>query len=177
MKNDSRGFMLAEVVVVSVIISTVLVTLFTGLNRMSTAYETRNKYYDIDAAYIAQGINDIVIKNDYISDLASDGTPILLTYKYSEISEYVNTIIDEYDPNQKVNAYLIFANMDFYGIDITDLPDLLSNRNPNSSDNETFIEYLNYISQNIIPENYTYFIIVELQKDVDDCYYYTLKVR
>ena len=39
-------------------------------------------------------------------------------------------------PNQKVNAYLIFANMEFYGIDITDLPDLLSNRNPNSSDNE-----------------------------------------
>ena len=39
-----KGFMLAEVVVVSAVISTVLVTMYIAINRVSSAYETRNSY-------------------------------------------------------------------------------------------------------------------------------------
>ena len=48
MKLNRKGFMMAEVVVVSVIICTVLVTLYTALARINNAYDTRNRYYDID---------------------------------------------------------------------------------------------------------------------------------
>ena len=178
MKNKRRGFMLAEVVVVSVIISTVLVALFTGLSRMSIAYETRNRYYKIDTAYVAQGLNDIIVRNGYIDDLISDKKPIVLTTKYEEININIDTIIDPSISNQKINAYLLLANMNFYGSHLSQLATFLANRNPNSPDNPSFIEYLEYLSQHITSiEDYTYFIIVEFQKDIDDCYYYTLKVR
>ena len=59
MKIGKKGFMMAEVVVVSVVIATVLVTLFTCLNKVSSAYETRNRYYDVDSLYAAIEINEI----------------------------------------------------------------------------------------------------------------------
>ena len=52
--------MLAEVVVVSAVISTVLVTMYIAINRVSSAYETRNNYYDIDALFFAEEINDLI---------------------------------------------------------------------------------------------------------------------
>ena len=52
--------MLAEVVVVSAVISTVLVTMYIAINRVSSAYETRNSYYDIDALFFAEEINDLI---------------------------------------------------------------------------------------------------------------------
>ncbi|UKI26843.1 MAG: hypothetical protein L6V91_09005 [Bacilli bacterium] len=54
MRLNKKGFMMAEVVVVSVIICTALVTLYTGINRVSNAYKIRNKYYDINALYMAE---------------------------------------------------------------------------------------------------------------------------
>lgn len=52
--------MLAEVVVVSAVISTVLVTMYIAINRVSSAYETRNSYYDIDALFFAEEINELI---------------------------------------------------------------------------------------------------------------------
>ena len=52
-KIGNKGFMLGEVVVVSSVVAAVLVTMFIAINRLSSAYETRNTYYDIDAAYLA----------------------------------------------------------------------------------------------------------------------------
>ena len=53
MKLNKKGFMLAEVVVSASVIAVILVTLYIGLNRMTSAYETRNRYYDIDAQQVA----------------------------------------------------------------------------------------------------------------------------
>ena len=61
MKLNCKGFMLAEVVVVSVIICTVLVTLYTSLVRINNAYDTRNRYYDINTLYFTEEVNDILI--------------------------------------------------------------------------------------------------------------------
>lgn len=60
MKLNRKGFMMAEVVVVSAVIVTVLVTLFTGINKVSTAYEKRNKYYDITSSQFAIEANNIL---------------------------------------------------------------------------------------------------------------------
>ena len=58
MKLNRKGFMMAEVVVVSVIICTVLVTLYTALARINNAYDTRNRYYDIDTLYFTVSANN-----------------------------------------------------------------------------------------------------------------------
>ena len=70
-KLNKKGFMLAEVIVVSVVIVTVLVTLFTALNRLISAYDTRSTYYDIDAAYIAVDVNDMLTLNGSINYVLS----------------------------------------------------------------------------------------------------------
>lgn len=64
-KMGKKGFMMAEVVVVSVVVATVLVTLFVGLSRVSSAYELRNRYYDIDALYLSMEANDLLLSHNY----------------------------------------------------------------------------------------------------------------
>lgn len=71
MKLNCKGFMLAEVVVVSVIICTVLVTLYTSLVRINNAYDTRNRYYDINTLYFTEEVNDILIYMGYINEYIS----------------------------------------------------------------------------------------------------------
>ena len=71
MKLNRKGFMMAEVVVVSVIICTVLVTLYTALARINNAYDTRNRYYDIDTLYFTEEVNDMLIYMGYINEYIS----------------------------------------------------------------------------------------------------------
>ena len=62
MKLNRKGFMMAEVVVVSVIICTVLVTLYTSLVRINNAYDTRNRYYDINTFKSKVGLRVVALK-------------------------------------------------------------------------------------------------------------------
>ena len=140
--------MLAEVVVVSVVVATVLVTMYIGLNKISSAYETRNRYYDIDAEYYAMEVNDNYDKrNDIAGAYKSLGTDIKKTY----ISATAHKI--EYTKEA-----------------LTSLG--------NSVSNQTFKDYIEYLNGNIDfgDSSYTNFVITELCKTKDDCYYYALKV-
>ncbi len=139
--------MLAEVVVVSVVVASVLVTMYVSLNRISSAYETRNRYYDIDAEYYAMEVNDNYDKiNDIAGAYKSLGTNIKKTY----IS---------------ATAY----KREYTESSLADLKTSVSN--------QTFKDYISYLKDNLDFEaEYQYMIITELCKTQDDCYYYTLKV-
>jgi len=159
MKLNRKGFMLAEVIVVSVVIGVVLVTLFTSLSRMSSAYETRNRYYDIDSAYIAEEINDSLIRSGEVNTLISSGNSTVIT------SSSLTTFKNFYTASS-VKAY--FALYTSNGI---------SNLKSKNSNN-TFKDYIDYLGGNLIFNNdYLYVILVERCKTSDDCYYYTFKVR
>ena len=71
MKLNKKGFMLAEVVVSASVIAVILVTLYIGLNRMTSAYEKRNRYYDIDAQHVAMEVNDALIRGNYLDSVKS----------------------------------------------------------------------------------------------------------
>lgn len=163
MKMGRKGFMLAEVVVVSVVIATVLVTLFTGLSRVSSAYETRNRYYDVDSLYIAMEINDILRKNTpstinttIAMKLSGDSNIDSYEEFYKNTGSSINSYITPYDKNKMLS-----------------LKDLNSNI--------TFSNYLDYLSNNLdfSDEKYNYIIIVERIENgnIDDCYYYALKLK
>jgi len=162
MKLDRKGFMLAEVVIVSVVVATVLVTLFTGLKNVSSAYQTRNRYYDVDSLYAAMDINDILIKNN--STFINSSTALELIND-SDINQF-------YDFYKKtgysIKSYLVPYNNE----QMLALKDL--------NNNITFDEYIDYLGGNIsFNENYNYIIIVERTNinDKDDCYYYALKLK
>ena len=95
MKLNRKGFMMAEVVVVSVIICTVLVTLYTALARINNAYDTRNRYYDIDTLYFTEEINYSLISSGLINKLITNGNSVKLNLKdlkinIDEISSFYN---------------------------------------------------------------------------------------
>ena len=154
--------MLAEVVIVSVVVATVLVTLFIGLKNVSSAYETRNRYYDIDSLYAAMDINDILIKNN--SSFINSNTAIELTN---------DNDINEFYEFYKNTGYSIASYLTPYKSE-----QMLTLKNLN--DNVTFDEYIDYLDGNInFSEDYDYIIIVERTNinDKDDCYYYALKLK
>lgn len=167
MKLNKKGFMLAEVVVVSVVIATVLVTAYTALSRLSSAYETRNRYYDIDAAYMAVMANDIIIKNGNVNNFVRENKLIDL-YEEDRDIEYPTMIFD-YETNTFVNYYFSPYNKG-----------KLEPTSNITNSKQTFKDYLNYLSNNLdFNEEYTYLIITERCSKIDenDCYYYALKVR
>ena len=166
MKLNRKGFMLAEVVVVSVVLATVLVTLFGGLNSISSAYDTRNYYYDIDSLYVAMEINDILIKNNSMDNLVNTGNVSLLS---SDVS--VKKFMDFY----KTTGYEVYSTY-FVPFNVTKLNGLKS-----LNINQTFKEYIDYLNGNIdfADSSYNYIIITQRQNlnDSDDCYYYALKLK
>ena len=154
--------MLAEVVIVSVVVATVLVTLFIGLKNVSSAYETRNRYYDIDSLYAAMDINDILIKNN--SSFINSNTAIELTN---------DNDINEFYEFYKNTGYSIKSYLSPYN-------SMQMQSLKNLNDNVTFYEYIDYLDGNInFNEDYDYIIIVERTNInyKDECYYYALKLK
>lgn len=161
MKLNKKGFTLAEVIVVSVVIVTVLVTLFTALNRLVSAFETRNRYYDIDAAYLAVEVNNILIEDGTINTLLSQEESGPTHLNDSDINNISNYYKDD------CNVYFSLYNSD----EIAKISKL-------ASVNQTLKEYIEYLNGNLnYDEEYNYVIISEMCQTEDDCYYYTLKVR
>lgn len=164
MKMNKKGFMLAEVVIVAAVISTVLIFMYISINRMSNAYDTRNRYYDIDAMQVAMEINDT------------------LDNSYDEVEYYIkipnnNRLINFYNGNNNFNntvaAYYIKSNM----VSITELYDSL--------EIDAYLkEYIEYLKDNIIFNNYNYLLLVELKDknisneelSIGNVHFYTLKV-
>lgn len=141
--------MLAEVVVVSAVISTVLVTMYIAINRVSSAYETRNSYYDIDALFFAEEINDLIKDKG----LQTDSNHKLLLGDLSTAYQSLG---------YKANGYYI-------------TPSTLNNT---IEGKQTLKDFMSYFKSKLSDENnYKYIIISELCTPDDDCRYYALKVK
>ena len=168
MKLSNKGFMLAEVVIVASVISTVLVFLFISINRMSNAYNTRNRYYDIDAMYAAMEVNDYLIRNNLIETIDTSGelTSVLEQSDYNELEEQLLYLYD--------GVFISVYYVNYYPNDLSLLNSSITNK-------RALNDYLDYLSDNLDFENeeYEYLIIVELRNetDLDDARFYTLKVK
>lgn len=141
--------MLAEVVVVSAVISTVLVTMYIAINRVSSAYETRNSYYDIDALFFAEEINDLIKDKGPQTD---SNSKLLLGDLYTAYQSL----------GYKANGYYI-------------TPSTLNNTIEGKQTLKDFMSYLKTKLSN--DNNYKYIIVSELCTPDDDCRYYALKVK
>ena len=142
--------MLAEVVVVSAVISTVLVTMYIAINRVSSAYETRNSYYDIDALFFAEEINDLIKDKGPQTDSNSKLSLGDLSTAYQSLGY------------KEANGYYI-------------TPSTLNNTIEGKQTLKDFMSYLKSKLSN--DNNYKYIIVSELCTPDDDCRYYALKVK
>ena len=176
MKLNKKGFMLAEVVIVASVIAGILITLYISLNRVAAAYEKRNRYYDIDAMYIAVEINE-AINSDINSGFEYN---IAETVNLANTSLYFNRRLKNFfDSLRKLKSdtnYDYIVKRTHYITDLSDI-DNLNNLKNDENDDEYFNEYIDYLNDNIDFSKYDYLIIIELQKESpDDIYFYTLKV-
>ena len=157
MKLGRNGFMLVEVVVVSAVIATVLVTMFIAINRVSSSYSTRDSYNSVDALYLAMAVNDILRENNDLSDLVCNNS------NTREITD--SSLKDVYKDIGSINLY-------YSPYDRDKVLSLKRNK-------ATFDGFIDYISNKLdySNTNYNYLIISELCKTEDDCYYYALKLK
>lgn len=165
MKLNRKGFMLAEVVVSASVVAVVLVTMYIGINRMTAAYDKRNRYYDLDAQQVAMEVNDLLKRDSEQNNFTS------LTDNYYSLEDIENNYQVNYSELKDVFSSL-GENINTYYVKNEDGFNTMKSLNINQS----FKDYLDYfISKTNFDENYSYFIVVELEKGSD--YYYTLKVK
>lgn len=157
MKLGRKGFMLVEVVVVSAVIATVLVTMFIAINRVSSSYSTRDSYNSVDALYLAMAVNDILRENNELSDLICNNS------NTREITD--SSLKEAYKDIGSINLY-------YSPYDRDKVLSLKRNK-------ATFDGFIDYIDNKLdySNTNYNYLIIAELCKTEDDCYYYALKLK
>ena len=166
MKLNCKGFMMAEVVVVSVIICTVLVTLYTALVRINNAYDTRNKYYDMNALYFTEEVNDVLIYNKIINKLIKEGNSKKV--ELDSLSLDYNNLNSVYGITSDGSIEVYFSPYD------KDKVSALKNIVKTT----TFKEYITYLEGHFnYNEDYEYMLITEMCKTKDDCYYYGVRVR
>ena len=60
---DTKGFMLVEVIVVTVVVATIMVSLYVAFNRVYAAYDLKESYTNIDAVYGIKAVEDYFIDN------------------------------------------------------------------------------------------------------------------
>ena len=160
--------MLAEVVVVSVIICAVLVTLYTSLVRINNAYDTRNRYYDINTLYFTEEVNDMLIYMGYINEYIStnNSKEIDLSNVFSNDSNFYSAY--NIDTAKGGSIRMLFSLYDNSSVEA------LADMNINA----TFKEYISYLKDHFdYDEEYEYILVTEMCKTGDDCYYYGLRVR
>lgn len=158
MKLNSKGFMLVEVVVVSAVIATVLVTMFMSVNRVTSAYRDRDSYNSIDALYLAMAENDILINEDSLSGLRS------------------GNVVSEVTDSSLRGAYSTIGDINVYYCPY-DKSKVISLKELNSK--STFSGFVDYISNKFdySDSSFNYLIVSEICKGSDDCYYYALRLK
>ena len=160
MRINRKGFMLAEVIIVSVIICVVLVSLFTGINRVTKAYDLRNRYYDVNALYMAEKANLYLIEDKSINTLNS---PVKVD------NSNLNKVISFYNSGNTGSA----VNIYFTPYDKDNVAALKE-----KGTNQTYKDFIDYLSGHLeFKGEYTYMLISEICNSTDDCYYYGLGVE
>ena len=176
LKLNKKGFMMAELVIVSAIILVTLVSLYTSYNKIYSIYKSRVDYYDVATLYRVGYYRDILNEYDLMDDAmnkaASDKIvniyyDALFNGMFSSIPSYVNPSYEE------DSVFLVYNNKNeidgsiFGGINV----------------NPTFKDYVDYLKNSIDFSNFEYMLIMERcnldssgNENMDSCNYSYLEI-
>lgn len=132
MKLNKKGFMMAEVIVVSSIVLITLTSLYISYNKIYSTYKKRINYYDVSIIYDL----DKIRRNTAIDEPTNN-------------TKIENDVISE--PNTTVYA----IPLPITDNKITDLSQ------ENTTFNTTFNEYLEYLKNSITVNNCNYILVME----------------
>ena len=155
---NNKGFMMAEVIVVSSIILVFLAGLYLSYNKIFAAYNSRIDYYDASTLYRLAYYRDNLIEEDKMNDALSSANN--------------NTIIEitnfEVDSNYNDKVFLIYNNKS----------NIASSILGSKTVNATFKDYASFLSTSANLTGTNYVMIMERCKksDNNDCKYAYLEV-
>lgn len=153
MSLNNRGFMMAELMITSVVIMISIVSLYTGFNKIYTNYKVRSSYDDSNLLYGTKLIKDFLIDQNKINLLIKNNKDYInislcnLNFEcVGDESTYYNDIKRIYDIN---NIYFLTYKMN----------------NVKINDNSFLSDYIDYLRKdsNMDKSDYRngYRIIVE----------------
>ena len=158
MKLNRKGFMMAEVVVVSAVVLITLTTLYISYNNIYSSYKTRLTYNDVTTLYrLAYYRKCFIDENNSLSE--------------NTINVY-NSIDNHYylctDDKCKENIYIVYNKKN---------KELNSNSLNSFSINQTYKDYVDYLSDSVDLSEYDYVMLMEYcDKNNENCKYAYLKL-
>lgn len=171
-KLNCKGFMMAEVIIVSTVILGTLVGLYTIFNKMYIVYTERSYYYNVDAVYAGESIYKYLVSSEkFVSILKKDQ---IKQNEDKNVSGNVNLIKKDNNDYQCSSEFFTDTNIcnvlsTTYKIkNVTIFPyneDALRPTNSNNSSFDVrFKDYLDYLSTSLnFEDGFNYIIIVELE--------------
>jgi len=149
---NNKGFMMAEVIVVSAVILVTLVGLYTSYNKIFSVYNQRIDYYDVDTLYKLANIRDNYL---YPETIGSKKEVLGGLVYYVSKNDVKNKNINVSGLNQTFKDYLNYlsTSLDFDNlvIDSMEIQNMLIMENCSDKDNckYAYLEVLDDDAKNI----------------------------
>ena len=184
MKNN-KGFMMAEVVIVSAIVLSVITVLFVSYNKIYSTYNTRISYYDINTLYDLEYYRNILIENDAMNTAINNlnNTPVIVIYDSSKNDSTDNSFnLPKRELQLAKNDHVLLVKMPKENkyANIEDILNTDENTATRYYVSETFKDYLKYIktSTDIEANNVMFMERCSTlnNKSKDDCTYAYLEI-
>lgn len=167
---NKKGFMMAELVVVSSVVLVTLVGLYTSYNRIYSIYKTRVRYYDVVTLYRLGYYRDILYKNDILDDV---------------INASNSGVVDVY--NSQSGKGSVFSLPESERLkDVEDLVYMVNNNGRSinrdtfagKSMHITFLEYVDFLEKSVDFSKFNHMLISErcTPGDNDSCSYAYLEI-
>ena len=158
MIKNNKGFMLAEVVIVSAVLITTLVSLYAGFAKVYKAYEERSSFFDTDSIYALKSIEDTLIDEGLFNNIINEiNTSNYVSYLAENLTDdsYINSYLKELLGNYNIEYFYIAK------YDSASLTTIMES----DTDNIVFNDFLTYLQKNLnFDDNYNY-IFVSKTKD------------
>lgn len=146
---NNKGFMLAEVVIVSAILVTTIVGLYSGFSTTYKAYEVRGNYYDAKSIYALKNLEDFLVDELFLNQIATTSS-----FTYKEINDsafednYYKVFINNFNSTYNMKKiYLLsytesninnFSNNSIVDDDFEDYLDFYLEKVKEETNNNTF---------------------------------------
>ena len=158
MIKNNKGFMLAEVVIVSAVLITTLVSLYAGFAKVYKAYEERSSFFDTDSIYALKSIEDTLIDEGLFNNIINE----------INTSNYVSYLAENLTDDSYINSYLkeLLGNYNIEYFYITKYDNAsLTTIIESDANNIVFNDFLTYLQKNLTFDNNYNYIFLSKTKD------------
>ena len=175
MKLDKKGFMLAEIIIVSAIIVTTVVGLYAGFSNTYKAYETRSSYVDTKTIYSLKEFENFLIDEMILNNITNNYIKIEKENNSFSIKnkDYHNAFLTNFFETYYIEElYLVKYNDNNLDINKAGNSDFIKNID---NDFQDYIKF--YLSQLDNPDYdlYDYIILAKTKNDKEK--YSALRIK